>query len=58
MFSNGALTPVRVSLMISPGRSAYEHPPKLSLETNSKLQAQYRLTNKSFNVLIALLKAA
>jgi hypothetical protein len=38
--------------------SIFEHPPKLSLKTNSKLQAQYRRTTKSFNVLIALLKAA
>jgi hypothetical protein len=38
--------------------SIFEHPPKLSLKTNSKLQAQYRRTTKSFHVLIALLKAA
>jgi hypothetical protein len=38
--------------------SIFEHPPKLSLKTNSKLQAQYRRTTKSFNDLIALLKAA
>ena len=38
--------------------SIFEHPPKLSLKTSSKLQAQYRRTTKSFNDLIALLKAA
>lgn len=38
--------------------SIFNRPPKLSLKTNSKLQAQYRRTTKSFNDLIALLKAA
>jgi hypothetical protein len=38
--------------------SFFEYPPKLSLKTNSKLQAQYRRTTKSFNNLITLLKAA
>ena len=38
--------------------SIFDRPPRLSLKTNSKLQAQYRRTTKSFNDLIALLKAA
>ncbi len=38
--------------------SIFEHPPKFSMKTNSKLQAQYRRTTKSFNDLIVLLKAA
>lgn len=38
--------------------SLFGRPPKLSLRPNSKLQAQYRRTTKSFNDLIALLKAA
>ena len=38
--------------------SLFERPPKSSLKPNSKLQAQYRRTSKSFNDLIALLKAA
>ncbi len=38
--------------------SIFEHPPKFSMKTNSKLQAQYRQTTKSFNDLIVLLKAA
>ena len=38
--------------------SLFERPPMSSLKPNSKLQAQYRRTTKSFNDLIALLKAA
>ena len=38
--------------------SLFERPPTSSLKPNSKLQAQYRRTTKSFNDLIALLKAA
>ncbi len=38
--------------------SLFESSPKPSLKPNSKLQAQYRRTTKSFNDLIALLKAA
>ena len=38
--------------------SLFDRPPKPSLNPNSKLQAQYRRTTKSFNDLIALLKAA
>jgi hypothetical protein len=38
--------------------SIFGRPPKSSLKPNSKLQAQYRRTTKSFNDLIALLKAA
>ena len=38
--------------------SLFSRPPKSSLKPNSKLQAQYRRTTKSFNDLIALLKAA
>lgn len=38
--------------------SIFEHPPKFYLKPNSTLQAQYRRTTKSFNDLIALLKAA
>jgi hypothetical protein len=38
--------------------SIFEHPPKFSMKTNSKIQAQYRRTTKSFNDLITLLKAA
>jgi len=49
---------VQCSLLRPIAGSIFEHPPKLSLKTNSKLQAQYRRTTKSFNDLIALLKAA
>ena len=38
--------------------SLFDRPPKSSLKPNSKLQAQYRRTTRSFNDLIALLKAA
>jgi len=38
--------------------SLFERPPKSALKPNSTLQAQYRRTTKSFNDLIALLKAA
>ena len=38
--------------------SLFDRPPKSALKPNSKLQAQYRRTTKSFNDLIALLKAA
>jgi len=38
--------------------SLFVRSPKPSLRPNSKLQAQYRRTTKSFNELIALLKAA
>lgn len=38
--------------------SLFERPPKSSLKPNSKLQAQYRRTTRSFNDLIALLNAA
>ena len=38
--------------------SIFKNHPKTSLKANSKLQAQYRRTTKSFNDLIALLKAA
>ena len=38
--------------------SLFERPPNSALEPNSILQAQYRRTTKSFNDLIALLKAA
>ena len=38
--------------------SLFNRPPKSCLKPNSKLQAQYRRTTKSFNDLIALLKAA
>jgi len=36
----------------------FDRPPNSSLKPNSKLQAQYRRTTRSFNDLIALLKAA
>jgi len=38
--------------------SLFDRPPKPVLKPNSALQAQYRRTTKSFNDLIALLKAA
>lgn len=38
--------------------SLFECPPKSTLKPNSTLQAQYRRTTRSFNDLIALLKAA
>ena len=38
--------------------SLFDRSPKPSLKPNSKLQAQYRETTRSFNDLIALLKAA
>jgi hypothetical protein len=38
--------------------SLFDRPPKSTLQPNSALQAQYRRTIKSFNDLIALLKAA
>lgn len=38
--------------------SLFARPPKSTLKANSPLQAQYRRTAKSFNDLIALLKAA
>ena len=38
--------------------SLFDRPPKSSMKPNSKLQAQYRRTTKSFNDLVALLKAA
>jgi len=38
--------------------SLFDRPVKSSLKPNSKLQAQYRRTTRSFNDLIALLKAA
>ena len=38
--------------------SLFDRPPKASLKPNSKLQAQYRRTTRSFNDLVALLKAA
>ena len=38
--------------------SLFDRPLKSSLKPNSKLQAQYRKTTRSFNELIALLKAA
>jgi hypothetical protein len=38
--------------------SLFEPPPQSSLKPNSKLQAQYRRTTKSFNDLVAMLKAA
>ena len=38
--------------------SLFDRPPNSSLKPNSKLQAQYRRTTRSFNDLIALLKAA
>jgi hypothetical protein len=38
--------------------SLFERPPKSSLKPNSKLQAQYRRTTRSFNDLVTLLKAA
>jgi hypothetical protein len=38
--------------------SLFHGPPKSSLRPNSALQVQYRRTTKSFNDLIALLKAA
>ena len=38
--------------------SLFNRPPNSSLKPNSKLQAQYPRTTKSFNDLIALLKAA
>jgi len=38
--------------------SLFDRPPKPSLKPNSKLQAQYRKTTRSFNDLSALLKAA
>ena len=38
--------------------SLFHRPPKSSLKPNSKLQAQYRRTTKSFNELVVLLKAA
>jgi hypothetical protein len=38
--------------------SLFERPPNPSRKPSSKLQVQYRRTTKSFNDLIALLKAA
>jgi len=38
--------------------SLFDRPVQSSLKPNSKLQAQYRRTTRSFNELIALLKAA
>ena len=38
--------------------SLFDPPLKSSLKPNSKRQAQYRKTTRSFNELIALLKAA
>ncbi len=38
--------------------SLFDRPPQPSLKPNSKLQAQYRKTTRSFNDLIDLLKAA
>ncbi len=38
--------------------SLFDRPPKSPLKPNSKLQAQYRKSTRSFNELIALLKAA
>jgi hypothetical protein len=38
--------------------SLFDRPPKSTLQPNSALQIQYRRTTKSFNDLIALLKAA
>jgi len=38
--------------------SLFERPVKSALKPNTTLQAQYRRTTKSFNDLIALLKAA
>ena len=38
--------------------SLFDRPPNSTLKPNSTLQAQYRRTTKSFNDLIALLKAA
>ena len=38
--------------------SLFDRPPKSSLKPHSKLQARYRKTTRSFNDLIALLKAA
>ena len=47
---NGILRPIAGSL--------FDRPAQSSLKPNSKLQAQYRRTTRSFNELIALLKAA
>ena len=38
--------------------SLFDRPLKASLKPNSKLHAQYRKTTRSFNELIALLRAA
>jgi len=50
ILSNRVLRPIAASI--------FERPPKLSLKTNSKHQAQYRRIPKSVNDLIAILKAA
>jgi len=49
---------VRNRILYPIAGSLFDRPPKSSLEPNSKLQAQYRRTIKSFNNLIDLLKAA
>jgi len=49
---------VRNRILLPIAGSLFDRPPKSALNPNSKLQAQYRRTTKSFNDLIALLKAA
>jgi hypothetical protein len=52
----GSVFRVQPGLSMSPlAGSIFEHPAKLSVKTNSKLNT---VTTKSFNVLIALLKVA
>ena len=54
----GMLLIVRNRILRPIAGSLFGRPPKSSLKPNSKLQAQYRRTTKSFNDPIALLKAA
>ena len=49
---------LRNRLLLAIAGSLFERPPKTSMKPHSILQAQYRRTTKSFNDLIALLKAA
>ena len=49
---------VRTRILRPIAGSLFGRPPKFSLKPNSKLQAQYRRTTRSFNDLVALLKAA
>jgi hypothetical protein len=49
---------VRTRILRPLACSLFDRPPKSTLQPTSALQAQYRRTPKSFNNLIALLKAA